>query len=153
MSRRTDRASRLIEASPELIYRAMVSADALIKWLPPTGMTGEMLSFDARPGGHYRMSLRYDDTAITGKSGDNQDIVEAQLIDLVPNQRVTQAVDFESDDPDFAGTMTMHWVLTPAVGGTVVEIIAENVPEGISAKDHADGMTASLENLARLAAR
>jgi hypothetical protein len=39
----------------------------------------------------------------------------------VPNERVVQQVVFESDDPAFAGTMTMSWSLAPAAGGTVVE--------------------------------
>ena len=47
-----------------------------------------------------------------------------------------QAFAFESDDPALAGTMTMTWELTPAVGGTAVEVVAENVPAGISKEDH-----------------
>jgi hypothetical protein len=33
-------------------------------------------------------------------------------------------------------------------GGTLVEFIADGVPDGISADDHAAGMTSSLANLA-----
>jgi hypothetical protein len=33
-------------------------------------------------------------------------------------------------------------------GGTLVEITAEDVPEGIGAQDHAAGMHSSLANLA-----
>lgn len=46
--------------------------------------------------------------------------------------RDTQAVDFESDDPAFAGAMTMTWRLQPVDAGTTVEITAEDVPEGIT---------------------
>lgn len=31
------------------------------RWLPPSGMTGEMLHFDFREGGSYRMRLTYAD--------------------------------------------------------------------------------------------
>ena len=96
-----------------------------------------------------RRSLPYDDATIAGKSVGNEDIVEARFVDLVPNQRVVQAVDFVSDDPRFAGTMLMNWVLTPLGNETEVRIIAENVPEGISKQDHDEGLTSSLENLAR----
>ena len=66
----------------------------------------------------------------------------------MPNDRVVQAVDFESDDPAFAGTMTMTWAVQASDHGTLVEFIADDVPVGISAEDHAAGMTSSLEQLA-----
>lgn len=59
-----------------------------------------------------------------------------------------QAVDFVSDDPTMAGTMTMTWSVAPEEGGTLVELRADDVPSGISAEDHAEGMTSSLANLA-----
>jgi len=46
--------------------------------------------------------------------------------------------------------MIMTWVLTPAVDGTLVEVLAEDVPVGISKEDHQAGMESSLANLARL---
>ena len=39
-------------------------------------------------------------------------IVEVRYVDIVPDVRVVQAVDFVSDDPAFAGTMTMTWEVT-----------------------------------------
>ena len=71
-----------------------------------------------------------------------------RYVDIVPNVRVVQAVDFVSDDPEFAGTMTMTWAVAPVDGGTRVDIIADDVPDGISADDHATGLASSLENLA-----
>ena len=49
--------------------------------------------------------------------------------------------------------MTMTWRLSPAPGGTRVTVDAEDVPVGISAKDHEAGMAASLENLAHYVER
>lgn len=57
-------------------------------------------------------------------------------------------MDFVSDDPAFAGTMIVTWQLTPVDGATRVDFIADNVPEGISAEDHAAGLSTSLANLA-----
>lgn len=147
MSERTDTASRLIEAGPAAIYRAMIDADALVRWLPPDGMTAEMVHFDPRPGGSYRMILRYDTTS-AGKSGANEDVVDVRFLDLVDDAKIVQAVDFVSDDPRFSGTMTMSWMLTPVGGATEVEIVATDVPEGIDARDHAAGLASSLDNLA-----
>ncbi len=59
-----------------------------------------------------------------------------------------QAVDFVSDDSAYAGTMTMTWEVSTIDAGTRVDICADNVPEGISADDHATGLAAYLANLA-----
>ena len=75
-------------------------------------------------------------------------MVEARFVDIVPGERVVQAVDFVSDDPAYVGTMTMTWEVTAAGAGTRVDIVAEDVPDGISAEDHAAGLTSSLTNLA-----
>lgn len=110
-------------------------------------MTGRFEHFDARPGGRYRMVLIYDEPA-SGKSPDNTDVVEAEFVRLEQDHEVVQRATFESDDPAFAGTMTMTWRLEPATGGTLVSMVFENVPLGIGAEDHAAGMNSSLENLA-----
>jgi hypothetical protein len=59
-----------------------------------------------------------------------------------------QAVDFISDDPANAGTMTMTWEITAVDAGTRVDIVAEDVPDGIPAEDHAAGLASSLAKLA-----
>lgn len=146
---RTDTASRVIAAPPDRIYAALVDAEALTAWLPPEGMSGAFERFDARPGGSYRLVLTYADaSAAAGKSTADSDIVEARFVELVRDARVVQAVDFVSDDPANAGTMTMTWELTPLDAGTRVDIRADDVPAGISAEDHAAGLGSSLRNLA-----
>jgi uncharacterized protein YndB with AHSA1/START domain len=149
---RTDRASRVIAAPPGRIWTALVDPVALTQWLPPGGMTGRFERYDARPGGSYRLVLTYADaSAAPGKATADSDIVEARFVDIVPGERVVQAVDFVSDDPAYAGTMTMTWAITAAGAGTRVDIVAEDVPDGITAQDHAEGLSASLANLAAYA--
>lgn len=146
---RTDRASRVVAAPPERVFAAMVDPDALATWLPPDGMSGRYERFDARPGGSYRLVLTYaDPSQAHGKTTADSDVVEARFVDVVPGVRLVQAVDFVSDDPAHAGTMTMTWELAPADGGTRVEFRADDVPDGISAEDHATGLSSSLANLA-----
>ena len=146
---RTDRASRVIAASPGRIWAALIDPEALLAWLPPGGMTGRFERFDARPGGSYRMVLTYSDASgAPGKASAESDIVEARFIDVVPGEWVVQAVDFVSDDPAYAGTMTMTWEVMAVDAGTRVDIVAEDVPDGISAEDHAAGLASSLTNLA-----
>jgi uncharacterized protein YndB with AHSA1/START domain len=146
---RTDSASRIIAASPERVYAALVDPEALVAWLPPDGMSGRFERFDLRPGGSYRLVLTYADaSAARGKASADSDIVEARFVDIVPGVRVVQAVDFVSDDPAYAGTMTMTWEVTAIDGGTRLDITADDVPDGISAEDHAVGLASSLANLA-----
>jgi uncharacterized protein YndB with AHSA1/START domain len=111
-------------------------------------MSGRFERFDARPGGSYRMVLTYPDAGAPGKATAESDIVEARFVDVVPGERVVQAVDFVSGDPAYAGTMTMTWEVTAVDAGTRVSIVAEDVPDGISAEDHAAGLASSLTNLA-----
>ena len=67
------RTSRVIRARPEELYAAFLDPTALVDWLPPAEMTGEIHEFDARVGGGYRMSLFYppDERACS----DREDVV------------------------------------------------------------------------------
>lgn len=146
---RTDRGSRVIAAAPERVWAALIDPGALLAWLPPGEMTGRFERFDARPGGSYRMVLTYPEASgAPGKATADSDIVEARFVDIVPGERIVQAVDFVSDDPANVGTMTMTWQVTAVDGGTRADIIAQDVPDGISADDHAAGLASSLTKLA-----
>lgn len=142
-------ASRVIAAPLAQLFAALVDREALMAWLPPAGMTARFERFDPRPGGSYRLILTYAAASgAPGKAKPDADIVEARYVDIVADTRVVQAVDFVSDDPAFAGTMTMTWEVSAADGGTRVVITATDVPDGISAEDHATGLATSLANLA-----
>jgi uncharacterized protein YndB with AHSA1/START domain len=149
-SSRIDSQSRLISADTATTYNAYINPADLVRWLPPTGMNGRIDIFDRRPGGAYRIILIYDRSAQSsqGKTTEDADVVHGRFLELVPNQKIVQSVQFESDDPRFAGEMTMTWLFTPGPEGTTVQITAENVPEGISPADHAAGFAATLANLA-----
>ncbi|CAN7573826.1 SRPBCC family protein [Bosea sp. LjRoot90] len=147
---RTDMASRLIKASPGAIYNAFVDPAALGRWLPPKGMRAKIERFEPHPGGSYRMVLTYDDPArAPGKASADCDIVEGRFVALVPGERIVWEVGFVSDDPAFAGTMTMSWRFKEVRDGTEVTILCENVPAGIGKEDHDAGLRSTLENLAR----
>lgn len=151
MSRRIDTSSRLIAAPASRVYEAFAQPGALARWLPPPGMRGDVLSFDFRTGGGYRMRLTYETPAEgRGKTSPSTDEVGVRLVRIEPGERIVQEVDFAGDDPSFTGTMRMTWRFEPAAGGTVVTVRAENVPDGIRPEDHQAGLDASLANLARL---
>ena len=145
--------ARIIKAPRQTLYRAFLDPWALVSWLPPKGMTAQLHAFDAREGGAYRMSLTYVDTdhSTPGKTSDHTDTVRVRFLDLVPDERIVQQVEFESDDPTFAGPMTIEWTLADVPGGTEVTVRCENAPAGIRPDDHEAGMRSSLGNLAAFA--
>jgi uncharacterized protein YndB with AHSA1/START domain len=143
----TDSADTVVAATPEAVFAALTDPAARAVWLPPTGMTGRFEWFDARPGGGYRMVLAYDDASVVGKSEQNTDVTEVRFAAVDPPRRIVEEVDFVSDDPRFAGTMTMTWSVDPAGAGTRVTVTATDVPDGISRADHATAFASTLANL------
>lgn len=127
-----DRESLTIDAPAPRVFDALVEPTALAQWLPPSGMSGHFEHADIRPGGSYRLALTRDDPVEPGKAGDGSDVVEARIAEIIPGARIVQEIDFESNDPAFLGTMTMTWTVAALQEGTHVEIMATNVPTGIS---------------------
>ncbi len=145
---RTDRASLLVHVDAADVFAALTTRDDLLAWLPPKGMRGRFERFDMREGGSYRLVPTYDDApAGGGKTSADSDVSEVRIPRLVPGELVVWEVDFESDDPAFRGTMRMEWTLRSGEHGTDVEVVARDVPDGIRARDHAEGLTSSLANL------
>ncbi len=146
---RTDTASKVVKAPLSRVFEALIDPEALADWLPPSGMTGRFEHFDGRPGGSYRMILTYaDPPAHGGKSDADSDVVKGRFVEIEPDDRVVQSIEFHSADVTFGGAMTMTWTVTRVDGGTLVDLRADDVPLGISAADHAEGMNSSLDNLA-----
>lgn len=145
---RTDEVSRVVHARAPQVFAALTDADALQRWLPPAGMTGRFEHFDLRPGGSYRLVLTYAEAPGRGKSTSDSDVVDVRILEVVPDLRIVQAVDFVSEDPAFDGTMQMTWELAPDGAGTLVTVRAEHVPPGITPDDHQVGMLSSLAQLA-----
>ncbi|HWT04790.1 MAG TPA: SRPBCC domain-containing protein, partial [Xanthomonadales bacterium] len=106
---RNTQVSRVIEAPRQAVYAAWLDANSLASWLPPRGMRGDVHEFDPREGGTYRMSLTYEnaDHAVPGKTSEDTDTVRGRFVELVPNERIVQAVEFDSPEPELAGEMTM----------------------------------------------
>ncbi|QYZ68415.1 SRPBCC domain-containing protein [Neotabrizicola shimadae] len=149
MAPRRDQASRFVAATSERLWLAWMMPADLVRWLPPPGMSGEVLALEPVPGGAFRIRLDYTDAAAShGKTDGAGDLVEARFVNLNPPRRFVQDVSFVTRDPRFAGTMRMTWGFEPEGQGTLVTVTAENVPPGISPEDHAEGLAASLAQLA-----
>ena len=144
--------SQIVGAPPQAVYDAFMDPDTLIRWLPPAGLTGKFHEFDGRVGGGYRMSLFYGDSEqnFRGKTAEREDLVRVRFVELVPAQRIVEAVTFVSDDAAFGGEMTITVTFEPVAGGTEVIFLCENLPPGLRPEDNEAGSRLSLEQLARL---
>ncbi len=132
---------RVLKAPPERIYRAFLDPDAMVKWLPPHGFTGEVHQIDARVGGSYRMSFTNFGTGSRHSFG-------GRYLELVPNERIRHTDEF--DDPNLPGTMQVTVTLKPALVGTRVEIVQEGIPDVIPVDACHLGWQESLALLAQL---
>jgi uncharacterized protein YndB with AHSA1/START domain len=145
------RTSRVIRARPDEIYEAFMNPAALVSWLPPGDMTGEIHEFDARVGGGYRMSLFYPPTerAFRGKTFDREDMVTVRFTELSPPRRIVETVSFHSTDPALLGEMTIVTTFDEVPGGTDVTLVCKDLPPGLRPQDNEAGSRLSLEQLAR----
>lgn len=137
----TVRLHRVLRATPELVYRAFLDADAMNKWLPPHGFTGRVHEIDAKVGGSYRMSFTNLATGHSHSFG-------GKYLELVPGERIVHTDRF--DDPNLPGEMRTTIVLRRAMGITEIDITQEGIPEVIPTPMCYLGWQQSLQLLAQL---
>lgn len=146
----TTKNSKDIKANVETIYQAFINPTALEVWLAPGDMTGKVHSFDLKIGGGYSMSLFYPDTEkeLRGKTSGKEDKFTARFIELTPNKKIVQAINFDSPNNDFAGEMIMEVTFNAIDKGTRVTFLFKNIPTGINPADNEAGTISTLEKLA-----
>src|ERR1041384_1775772 len=137
----TIRLHRVLRATPERIYRAFLDADAMSKWLPPTGFTGKVPQLDAKVGGAYKMSFT---NFTTGKSHS----FGGTYLELAPHERIRYTNKF--DGPNLTGEMQTAITLKPVFCGTDLNITQEGIPAAIPVEACYLGWQESLTLLAKL---
>ncbi|WP_067717164.1 SRPBCC domain-containing protein [Nocardia yamanashiensis] len=143
----------LVSAQRPNVFRALLDARSVRTWMVPDGMTSRIHEFDARVGGRFRISLTYDVPNATGKTSARTDTFHGCFARLVPNSEVVQTVEFETDDPELQGEMTISYTLADAPGGTRIVARHDNLPPGLSAQDNEVGFRMALSRLAAVAER
>jgi uncharacterized protein YndB with AHSA1/START domain len=141
---------RIVATDRATVYAALLDPDAVARWRVPDGMTGEVHELDARVGGRIRMSLTYDDPAAAGKSGGATDTYTGRYVELVPGERVVEEIEFESDDANLGGVITMTTTLQDVAGGAEVEIRMDGLPDAVPRDQNELGSRMALDKLARL---
>ena len=147
---RSTRVSRHVAAPRARVYAALVDAEAVARWKVPDGMTCEVHAFDAREGGAIRISLTYETETGTGKTTARTDTYRGRFVELVPDERVVEVDEFETDDPTLRGEMRVTIDLADAAGGTEVVGLHENLPPGLPLAENELGWESALSRLAAL---
>ncbi len=137
----TIRLHRVLQATPDRVYRAFLDPDAKVKWLPPNGFTGKIHHMDPRVGGSYKMSF-------TNFTTGNSHSFGGKYVELVPNELLRYTDSF--DDPNLPGEMDVTIILTKVSVGTEINITQEGVPDVIPAEACYLGWQESLTLLAQL---
>jgi len=139
-----------VNAPRATVYGALLDARAVSTWMVPDGMTSEVHAFDAREGGAFRISLTYDSPGMAGKTTARTDTFHGRFVELVPNERVVEVVEFETADPTMRGEMTITYELADAAGGTDILAVHDRLPPGVSSEGNEVGWRMSLGKLAAL---
>jgi uncharacterized protein YndB with AHSA1/START domain len=145
----TTQSSRLINASPDILYKAFTDPAALEAWMAPGEMTGKIHSFDLSVGGSYSMSLYYprNHQGPEGKTTTTEDRYTARFITLQENKRIVEGIRFDSSGPGYVGEIIMEIRFEREGKGTLVTMLFSNLPLGIKPEDNEKGTEQSLEKL------
>jgi uncharacterized protein YndB with AHSA1/START domain len=128
----------------------LLDPESVQRWMVLDQMTSRIHAFDGREGGTFRISLTYDTPTAAGKTSLQTDSFHGRFVKLVPDTKVVQAVEFETDDPMLRGEMTVTYTLLDADGGTDLVGLHENLPPGVSPADNELGWSMSIDKLATL---
>jgi uncharacterized protein YndB with AHSA1/START domain len=142
------RITRVLEAPRERVYAALVDPDAFPRWKAPSGMSCRVDSSDGRG---FRVSLTYDDADRSGKTTEHTDTYRGSFVELVPNERIVEIDEFETDDPALQGAMTITYTLDDADGRrTELTAVHAGLPRGVAPADNELGWAEALDRLAEL---
>ena len=138
----TTRITQHVKGPRAAVYRALLDARAVSRWMVPDGMTSEVHTFEPQEGGAFRISLT-DASGLT-------DTFHGRFATLVENERIVQRLELETDKPEMQGEQTITYSLFDAAGGTDVHGLHENLPTGVAPEDNKLGWQMSLRKLAAL---
>ena len=113
---------RVIKASPEKIYRAFLTPEAMTKWLPPNGFTASFHHLEAKVGGTFKASFTNFTTQQSHSFG-------GEYLELIPNKLIRYTDKFE--DTNLPGTMSVSVTMKDVSCGTDLTIVQAGIPEVI----------------------
>ncbi|WP_282638336.1 SRPBCC family protein [Sphingobacterium thalpophilum] len=140
---KTNRVSlhRIIQASPEKIFRAFSDSAAYASWLPPYGFVCTVQQMDFKVGGSFKM------TFINFSTGNGHSF-GGEYLEITPHTLIKYVDRF--DDPNLPGEMTTTVSLRAVSCGTELQIEQTGIPEVIPAEMCYLGWQESLEKMKKL---
>ena len=141
MGNNTVKLHRVLQTTPEKLYKAFLTPEAMAKWIPPNGFTCKVHHMEAQVGGTYRMSFTNFSTGKGHSFG-------GKYIELVPNEKIRYTDKFE--DPNLTNEMNTTVTIKKGSFGTELNIVQENLPDAIPIDACYVGWQESLNLLAKL---
>ena len=132
---------KVLEASPEKVYRAFTQPLAIASWLPPYGFLCTVHEMNVKVEGSFKMSFHNFSTGNGHSFG-------GKYLEIKPNEFIKYTDKF--DDPNLPGEMvTSVWLKKVSVG-TEIKVVQENIPSVIPVEMCYLGWQESLDKLTRL---
>ncbi len=118
-----------IEASPETVWEFLVDPEKIRRW------KGELGTFDARPGGGYRIVVSLGHVAA------------GEIVEVDRPRRLVYTWGWEGEDHVPPGSTTIEYELVPEGAGTRLRFVHRDLPSAEAAKSHAQGWDHYFERL------
>lgn len=141
MTTGTVKLHRVLRTTPEKIYRAFTTPDAMARWLPPHGFVGKVQHLDAQVSGTYHMTF-------TNFTSGNVHGFGGTYKELVPGERIRYTASFDDSMPP--GEMQTTVTLKKVSCGTELHVVQEGIPAMIPVEQCYLGWQESLVHLAQL---
>jgi len=132
---------RIIQASPEKVFRAFADPVANSYWYPPYGFLCTVQQMDFRQGGKFKMTF-------TNFSTGNGHSFGGEFVEIKPNEFIRYTDRF--DDPNLPGETTTTIRLNKVSCGTELKVEQDGIPDAIPAEMCYLGWQESLEKLKKL---
>lgn len=139
-----------LKASKSKVYNTLLDKELIHKWKVPDEMKCIVHQYNAVENGTFRISLVYGNVNEMGKTFQNIDKYHGYFQKLVSNELIIEIDEFESDNDEMQGIMTITYRLSESDGGTNLTIIHDNLPIGISLSDNEIGWKMALDSLVKL---
>ncbi|GAA0882946.1 MULTISPECIES: SRPBCC family protein [Sphingobacterium] len=132
---------RIIQASPEKVFRAFADPIAHASWLPPYGFVCTVQQMDFKVGGSFKMTFINFSTGHSHSFG-------GEYLEIEQDTFIKYVDRF--DDPNLPGEMTTTVSLRKVICGTELKIEQTGIPEVIPAEMCYLGWQESLEKMRKL---
>lgn len=141
MKKNTVSLHRIIQASPEKVFRAFSDPIALATWLPPYGFLCTVQQMDFQVGGKFKM------TFINFSTGNGHSF-RGEYLEITPHVSIQYSDRF--DDPNLPGEMITTVSLNKVSCGTELVVEQTNIPDIIPVEMCYLGWQESLEKMKKL---